>query len=251
MIFNRLFSSYACVLAACVLGYSSLGLAEDNPYTVNYQVQNTGLHTLQTDNEPQLFVGKKRDEDNISMLENGYDLMGFSSFESGEVPPELALAHARSIHADSILVYVKKAGNQTPSMTMEVIKEAVKKGKELTEQDVAPQPNKYRYFASYWAKLPPPVLGVHIIKLVPKKDLTAEDKAEAKVESEGVTVIAVIHASAAEKAGVLRNDQLLSINKDKVSDAVSLSKLVQRYRGKTVSLNIRRGGQPMVLEAQL
>lgn len=258
MIFNRLpatagsqKTAFASLIALCVLFASSTGHAEDNPYTSNYQAQNATLHSLQAASEPQMFVGNKRDEDNLSMLENGYDLMGMSSFEYGEVAPEQALAHARSIQADRVLVYVKKGGNQTPSMTMEVIKEAVKKGKQLTEQDVAPQPNKYRYFASFWAKLPPPVLGIHVIKLVPKKDLEADEKAEAKFESEGVAVIAVIHDSAAEKAGLFRNDQLISINKDKVSDAASLSKLVQRYRGKAVTLNIRRAGVPIALEAQL
>lgn len=225
---------------------------EDNLYALSYQTQSQqSLRSMQAEPQPELFTGKNREEDNISMLENGYDLMGFSSFESEQVPPEQALAHGRAIKADRILVYVKRGGKSPAAATMEVYKEAIKKGKTLTEKDVAAPPQRYRYYASFWAKLPPPVLGVHLIQLVPKNNLEADEKAEAKVDAEGVRVIAVIHASAAEKAGMLRNDQLISINNDKVYDAASLSKLVQRYRGKTVTLNIRRDGEPMQLAAQL
>lgn len=245
----RFARQFVCITT---LGLCALAYADDNPYAINYQKQNQGnVHSLQAGVEPQLFVGKQRKEDNTSMLENGYDMMGFSSFEAGDIPSEQALAHARQIQADTVLVYVKKAGNQSPAMTMEVIKEAVKKGKSLTEKDVAPEPGKYRYFASYWAKLPPPVLGIHVIKLVPKKDLDEEDSTEANTDAEGVRVIAVIHGSAAERAGVQRHDQLLSINQEQVKDAAGLSTLVQRYKGNTVQLQLRRQGAPLTLEAIL
>lgn len=240
-----------CLLIASVT-MSSLLHAEDNPYTANYQKQNQGnLHSLQTEASPQLFSGKNRDADNISMLENGYDLMGFSNFEAEEVSPDLAVAHGKAIQSDAILVYVKKAGNASPSAKMEVIKEAVKKGKVLTEKDVAAVPGKYRYYASYWAKLPPPVLGIHVIKLVPRDVLEADEKSEALTDAEGVRLIAVIHDSAAEKAGLQRGDQLLSINREKVDDAAGLSNLVRRFRGNPVSLEIKRSGQAMQLNAQL
>jgi len=225
--------------------------AEDNPYASGYQPQNQGnLHSLQANPEPQIFKGTRRDEDNINMLENGYDLMGTSSFESTEVPADLAVSHGRTIQADSILVYFKKAGNTTPASKMEMIKEAAKTGKALTEKDMAVDPTKYRYYATYWAKLPPPVLGVHVIKLVPRKSDSAT-ATEQVASSAGVRVIAVIHDSAAEKGGVLRGDQLLAINKEKVEDAAQLSTLVRKYRGKTATLKLEREGEPLSLEVQL
>lgn len=226
--------------------------AEENPYADNYQTQNQGgLHSLQEIVTPTLYSGKNREEDDISMLENGFDLMGSSAFEGLLVPPELALAHGRSIKADSILVYFKKAGNATPSARIEVIKEATKTGKSLTEKEVAAETPKYRYYASYWAKLPPPVLGTHVIKLVPQANLTQDEKQTATTDAEGVKVIAVIHGSAAEKAGVTRGDQLLRINQETVVDASTLSNLVRRLRGQAVTLDIRRQGKPLSLPAQL
>ncbi len=238
-------------LMMIALAFSPAIHAEDNPYASSYQPQNQGnLHSLQANPEPQIFKGTRRDEDNIKMLENGYDLMGASSFESTEVPADLAVSHGRAIQADSILVYFKKAGNTTPSSKMEMIKEAAKTGKALTEKDMAVDPTKYRYYATYWAKLPPPVLGVHVIKLVPRKS-DSTTTTEQVASSAGVRVIAVIHESAAEKGGVLRGDQLLAINKEKVEDAAQLSTLVRKYRGKTATLKLEREGEPLSLEVQL
>jgi hypothetical protein len=241
---------HAMVLIA--LAASPLSWAEDNPYSSHYQPQNQGnLRSLQAQPEPQMFSGTRREEDNIRMLENGYDLMGFSSFEAGEVDAAQALNHGREIQADSILVYMKKAGGASPASRMEVIKEAVKKGQSLTEKDMATKPGTYRYYATFWAKLPPPVLGIHVIKLVPKKSGQNEDAAPETGKSAGVRVIAVIHESAAEKGGVLRGDQLLSINQEKVDDAAQLSSLVRKYRGKAIRLQLEREGEPLTIEAQL
>lgn len=241
---------HAMVLVA--LAASPLSWAEDNLYSSHYQPQNQGnLRSLQAQPEPQMFSGTRRDEDNIKMLENGYDLMGFSSFEAGEVDAAQALNHGREIQADSILVYMKKAGGASPASRMEVIKEAVKKGQSLTEKDMATKPGTYRYYATYWAKLPPPVLGIHVIKLVPKQSGQPEAAPTETGNTAGVRVIAVIHGSAAEKGGVIRGDQLLSINNEKVDDAAQLSSLVRKYRGNTVHLQLERQGEPMTINAQL
>lgn len=240
-------------LATSMLASAIANGMEENPYSSNYQPQNQGnLHSLQVNPEPQLYSGKHRDQDNINMLENGYDLMGVSSFEAGEVPTEQATQHGRQIQADMILVYTKKAGNTTPASRMELIKEAVKKGQSLTEKDMAVDPGKYRYYATYWAKLPSPLLGIHVIKLTPQKRDTEESEASSNTaSSEGVRVIAVIHGSAAEKGGLMRGDQLLSINQEKVDDAANLSTLVRKYRGKTATLQLEREGEPLALEIKL
>ncbi|HSI46178.1 MAG TPA: PDZ domain-containing protein [Methylophilus sp.] len=240
------------LLIVTLFTFSQAALSDDNPYASNYQAQNQGnLHSLQAKPEPELLSGNRRDDDNIKMLENGYDLMGFSHFEAGEIPPEQAISHGRTVQADTILVYVKKAGNTSPSSKMEVIKEAIKKGQSLTEKDVAAAPGKYRYYATFWAKLPPPVLGIHVIKLVAKPSSQDDEKPEVAPSSEGVRVIAVIHGSAAEKSGLLRGDQLLSINQESVNDAATLSGLVKRFKGNTVTLKILRQAEPLSLQVTL
>lgn len=240
----------ALLLASLTLSPASH--AEENPYSSHYQAQNQGnLHSMQAQPEPQIFSGVRREDDNIKMLESGFDLMGFSTFEAGEVDAALAVEHARTIQADSVLVYVKKAGGPSPSSKMEVIKEAVKKGQLLTEKDVANPSSSYRYYASFWAKLPAPLLGIHVIKLVQQKTDGADGKPQKGVATEGVRVIAVIHDSAAEKGGLQRGDQLLTIQQEKVNDAAQLSTLVRKYKGKAVMLKLEREGEPYTAEVQL
>ncbi len=248
----RVLQLLACLVLITGLCHTLTAKADDNPYTMSYQAQNQGgLHSINTQVEPEIFMGKQREDDNISMLENGYDLMGFSGFESEEIAPELAVAQARKILADRVLVYVKKAGRPTPAATLEVIKEAARKGTALTEKDVAADPKKFIYYASYWAKLPPSILGVHVIKLIPKSDLAQDEKKDAKLESQGVRILAVIHGSAAEKAGVLRGDQLLKIQSENINDAANLSSVVRKLRGQTVTLLIKRGDQTLTIPTQL
>lgn len=240
------------LLMLAILTTAPILHAEDNPYAKNYQAQNQGnLHSLQANPEPQIFTGIRRDEDNIRMLEDGYDLMGFSGFEGGEISPQLAIEHGRNIQADTILVYAKKAGNNSATSKMEMIKEAVKKGQSLTEKDMATDPNKYRYYATYWAKLPPPVLGVHVIKLAARKSQQDTEQTNTSTPTEGVRVIAVIRGSVAEQGGLLRGDQLLSINQEKVNDAATLSSLVRRFRGNTATLKIQRQTETLSLQVKL
>ena len=77
---------------------TKLFAADTNLYEKNYKAQNTGnLSSLQAYPDTKIYVSNHKDEDNISMLESGYDLIGSSGFEGSGVLPELALQHAQVI----------------------------------------------------------------------------------------------------------------------------------------------------------
>lgn len=225
--------------------------ADENPYALNYQTQQPGLASQQTSPETLIFTGKKRDEDNISMLENGFDLMGVSAFKAPDISPTLAVTHGKRIKADQILVYVKQAASKTPASQIQFYKEAIKKGQVLTEKDVVVEKKEFDYIATYWAKLPPPALGVHMVKLVPQKDLDEEDRADAKQGAQGLKILAVIHESPAEKAGILRGDQLLSINQNKLNKPEDLFGQIGKLRGKTVPIELLRNGEKSTVSVSL
>lgn len=230
---------FICILAFCSL----VARAGDNLYALHYQVQaKDGLASMQPEPETELLSGTRKQEDNISMLEQGYDLMGLSSFEAGDVPPEQALTHGKEIKADKVLVYVAKSRNSTPIGQMEFIREARKAGKELTEQDLQELP-QYRYYASYWARLPAPLLGVHVIKLVPNDADTAL--------ADGVNVVAVIQGSPADQAGLKRGDVLLSLGDKPVNKPEELLALVAELQGQAVELQVTRGGEAKTLQANI
>ncbi len=234
----------------CLLVFSASTSAADNLYAQNYKAQNTSnLVSLQANPDTKMYVSNHKDDDNISMLENGYDMMGTSGFEAGEVPAEFALQHAKAIKADTVLVYSKYGSAKTAASKIAVIKESAKKnGGVVDPKDMVDEPTQYKYFASYWAKLPPPLLGVHIIKLVPK-NIDDEDKAAAA--NNGLKILAVIKDSPAEKAGLMRGDVLYKIGATVLNKPEELSPAVRQLQGQTVAIEYAREGAKAITTAQI
>jgi len=232
------------VLALIVSTFAS---ADENLYAKNYKAQNAyGLTSAQASPDTKMYVSNHKEEDNISMLENGYDMMGSSGFEGGDVPADLALQHGKTIKADVVLVYSKYGSAKSASSKMEMIREAVKSGKSLTEKDMASEPTVYKYYASYWAKLPTPTLGVHVIKLVPKSG----DPDQA-TDVPGLQLLAVIKESPAAKAGLIRGDRLLKLNNVVLEKPEDLTSTVRQLKGKVVSIQFVRDDVEQTATAQL
>ena len=65
-------------------------LAAENLYEKNYKEQNnSNLKSMQANPDTKMYVSNHFDDDNISMLESGYDMMGSSGFEAGSIAPDL------------------------------------------------------------------------------------------------------------------------------------------------------------------
>lgn len=230
-----------------MLVMSAWASAQENLYAKHYKAQNaSGLTSSQANPDTKMYVSNHKEDDNISMLENGYDMMGSSGFEGGDVSADQALAHGRAIKADVVLVYSKYGAAKSASSKMEMIREAVKAGKELTEKDMADEPTVYKYYASYWAKLPTPTLGVHVIKLVPKSN-----DPNAKTEIPGLQLLAVIKDSPAAKAGLARGDRLLKINNTLLEKPEDLTAAVRQLKGQAVNIEYIRSDEALITKAQL
>ena len=226
---------------------STLVSANENLYAKHYKAQNaSGLTSSQSNPDTKMYVSNHKEDDNISMLENGYDMMGSSGFESGDVPADLALAHGKAIKADVVLVYSKYGSAKSASSKMEMIREAAKTGKELTEKDMADEPTVYKYYASYWAKLPTPTLGVHVIKLVPKSN-----DPNAKAEIPGLQLLAVIKDSPAARAGLVRGDRLLKLNNKALEKPEDLTSAVRQLKGQIVDIQYLRADVEETTKVQL
>ena len=230
-----------------LLSAPKLFAADSNLYEKNYKVQNTGnLISLQTNPDTKMYVSNHKDEDNISMLESGYDMMGSSGFEGSGVLPELALQHAKAIKADTVLIYKKYGSAKNSASKLELIREAAKKGGEIDDKDLKEEPTQYKYYASYWAKLPAPLLGVHIIKLASR-----DSETEQVVEKKGLKVLAVVKDSPAAKAGLLSGDVLLKVSDVELNKPEELSPLVRKLQGQNVAIEYERGGNKNIAKAQI
>ena len=237
------------LLAAGTLLMATKLFAAENLYEKNYKVQNSGsLVSLQGNPDTKMYVSNHHDKDNISMLESGYDMMGTTGFEAGEVPAEFALQHGKAIKADTVLVYTKYGAAQTAASKIDTYKEAAKKnGGEIDEKDLVKDAVKYKYFASYWAKLPPPLLGVHVVKLI----RPATEVGEQKQALKGLRVLAVIKGSPAEAAGITRGDMLLKLNDTDLNKAEELSKVVSQHQGKNVVIVYERNDEAKTTQATI
>ena len=247
---SQVFNNKKRITAFLLLSLLSLGSLlvvtqshadEVNLYAKNYKEQNAyHLKSLSANPDTKMLVSNHKDIDNISMLEGGYDMMGSSGFDATDVPADLALQHAKSIKADTVLVYSKYGSAKTNSSKIELIKEAAKKGGEIDAKDLVDEPTKYTYYASYWAKLPMPLLGVHVIKL--KKQADPDDADAAKpLEEKGLKIIAVIQESPAAKANIVKGDTLLKIGDVALVKPDDLFAAVKRYQGQTVPVELQRG----------
>lgn len=232
-----------------VTGFLSLSLlfvlvtavqaAEENPFAKNYKEQNThNLKSLNPNPDTKILLSNHKEDDNITMLEDGYDMIGTSGFSATEASPDLALQHGRNIKADTVLIYKKYESAKTASSQLQLVKEAAKKGEAIDPNDLVEEPTQYYFYASYWAKLPTPKFGVHIIKLKKSAD---EDAAEAQVVP-GLKIIAVIKDSPAAKAGILRGDTVLKMGDMTLESADDLFAAVKKYAGKTVDVELERLG---------
>lgn len=244
-------TSRIAFMLAIISGLFSMQIsAAENLYAKHYKAQNNAqLRSLQPNPDTQIFVSNHKEEDNISMLEKGYDMMGSSGFEAGNVPADLALQHGKSIHADTVLVYTKYGSSKTAASKMQAIKDALKHKGEVTEQDFAQDPTVYQYYASYWAKLPTPLLGVHIIKLKQKVDPRQAEVANP--EEAGLKVIAVVQDSPAAKAAIMRGDALLKIGDISLVKPDDLFAAVKRYAGQTVPVVLQRENEKLTTSVAL
>ncbi len=218
---------------------------EENPYEKNYKEQNTyNLKSLNPNPDTKIFVSNHKDDDNITMLEDGFDMIGTSGFSDTEASPDLALQHAKSIKADTVLIYKKYGSAKTASSQLQLVKEAAKKGKEIDPNDLVEEPTQYNFYASYWAKLPMPLFGVHIIKLKKNSNESTDEGAATVNALPGLKIIAVIKESPAAKAGIVRGDTVLKIGDMALAEADDLFAAVKKYAGQTVAVELERKGVP-------
>lgn len=195
---------------------------EDNPYALSYVARQLhGVRLGPGPAEPDIYQGRKEVEDYQRMLDDGYVMLGYSSFEAGSVPPSRALAQAAKAAAGAVIVYEKP-------ISAPVAVNGQSAGEPVVGADNAGNGRRYSYFATYWGKLMPPVFGVHVMQ-----------RNEKSPES-GLTVLAVITGSPAAQAGVAVGDNLLNLAGEVLSSAQELQEVSQRYAGQEVLLVLRR-----------
>ena len=253
-----------------VVGLLLSGCAGGNPYVKFYQ-DRAGVDLTKSPRvvfptgKPELFRGSDLDADYVRMLEDGYGLVGISSFNgSDDVNVSSALKQATQVHASVVLVYSKYTNTVSGSIpwttpdtqrsTTTLSGNVIGPGGVATYSGNASSTtygtrttyipysdNRHDYFASYWIKLKPPVIGVQI------QELTTELKKEIG-SNKGVVVIAVMKGSPAFTADILRGDILKIIGDTEILDKKKFNDAAVRYAGKKVMVRFIRDGKEFTKE---
>ena len=249
-----MYKSFLNTFIAAFFFFSTNLIAEENLFEKNYVLQSPeGFKSFEQMPNTKIMRGWDKDTDNVMMLENGYDFMGFSGFVSTNIPPSVALEHGKKIKADLILIYDRQINEgDRASQFKQARRKAIEEKRvkdfgrvteiEITEDDLVNPNVMYDFYASYWVKLPKPTFGTHFIEL---------GKGENRENAEGVQVIAVIKGSAAAKAGILRNDSITSINGQKVTTPDELISLIRKHKGSDIDVGYMRNGKSSVTVASI
>lgn len=242
-------AALAMLLLMCMT--CKLAMANDiNLFAEHYQQQGRSALTSQNANpDTKIYVSKDKAADNVSMLEKGYDMVGSSSFISTDVAPDFALKHGQAIKADIVLVYTQYASKRQKAARVAFLKKQAEKTGKVIDETALEAEEMYDYFATYWVKMPMPKLGIHTVKL--KQLLKLEDEVLDKHVVAGLRVLAVVNGSAADKAGLLRGDQLMRIGDVEINQAKDLFTAVQQYKGQSVPMRVMREKVDLDLTVEL
>jgi hypothetical protein len=185
----------------------------------------TSLPTVILTNNPKLYSGNDPLNDDLYMSENGYLLIGYSSFNSGYASNQEALEQAKQAHAEVVIVYSQFTNTvsgvvpittpitQTSTTTIQsgtygsgfggITATTNTYGTRTT--NVPYSFDRYDYYATYWVKLKEPMFGTFV------RDLTTSERQQIG-SNKGIIVTAVIKNSVAFKADVFRGDIIKRIN---------------------------------------
>lgn len=212
--------------------------------------------------EPTVMEGTNPEADAINMQENGFALIGFTSFNGPLIDKNKFIQQAKDINAAIIYCYVNYTNTssgsipwtvQNPNQTATAYHSGNVTGYGgsasytgtstyslpggTTSYNIPYSVHRYDQMAAYWVKIrKQPLLGVII------RDLNSDEKTTSQ-RNRGVFVNAVRKESPAYKADILRGDIVLSVNNKEIDGKNDFGEMLKMHSGKEIELNIIRSGE--------
>jgi hypothetical protein len=241
--------------ASLIYGCSSV-----NPYAQFYTDELHGntpeqvLKVEQMSGDPQVFSHRDLSSDYLAMIENGYALIGFSSFNGANVPFDRAVDQGRQVGAHVVLVSSRYTNTRTVAAPLilpstqrstsqttgtitarssgQVASGSYRESTMTTTYGTHVIPytrsiDRYDYFASYWVKVEPGHFGAYL------ENLSHEQRAAIQ-RNRGTSIVTVVRDSPAFEADVLAGDIILSIDGEDVRDTADFISRVNELAGHEV-----------------
>ena len=218
-----------------------------NPYTQFYTDYTGGVNVLEDarfvvgTGEPRLIRGSTLEQDEQRMLEDGYNLIGESGFEGARVDQGLAIAQARKVHADVVIVYSQYTNTRSGSIPTTTPDKQTTYGSTTTY--IPYSVDGYDYLATYWIKANLR-LGLH------GRGLTYEER-KSLGTNKGLYVYVVVKNSPAWEADLMPGDVIRKFNGVEVIDDGHFASLLDAIDNPAVQLETSRQGQTILKEVTL
>jgi hypothetical protein len=224
-----------------------------NPYQDRYQsTTNLGASFLPPPDSPRLYLGTGDSAADVQALyENDYALLGGAGVEHAPDPRQ-ALDQGRKIGAALVVVYGRF--DPAPGLELEVL--PFRRRPAAPGASAASIPASLAAMAPvsglgpdgqaalYWGKTRPAVLGIV------SRPLDAREQADLQ-RQDGILIEGVAIGSPADRAGLLAGDVVVAIDGQPLEDFRGVPALITSLAGRTVRIDLIRGGSPLAVTAHL
>lgn len=255
------------VLAAALLQSCAM------PYARFYHDTTGGLDVtklktvIMPTGEPKVFRGSSPKADALKMMEDGYALLGYSSFNGGTIDQNGAIAQAKKVHAAVVILYAKYTNTTSGAIPL-TLPETRTSSTTMTgsvygsggyanytgnaytttygsRTTYIPYSTRhYDYFASYWIKLKSPIFGTYL------RDVP-QDARRKDGSNKGMLIYAIVRGSPAFEANIIEGDVLRAIGSDEINDKAEFHKALIDYQGRKVAVRLYRDGKKIMKMVQL
>lgn len=212
---------------------------------------------IHTSAEANVIAGQDPTEDGRRMSENGYVLIGYSSFNGASIASNDVMAQAKRVHAQVVIFYKNYSG--TVSGSMPLMTPTTQTTQTSFSGSYGSTPfygsgtsttygtnttyipysiARYDFFATYWVKVKPPIFGGGF------SDLTDSKRKEIG-SNKGVQITYIVKDSPAYNVDLLRDDVIRKYGGQEVIDAAQFLRLIPNGAGKTIEIEIVRDGKPI------
>ncbi len=193
--------------------------------------------------KPKLIHGFDPQDGETTMLEDGYGMVGYSSFYQIESSSYGRLA------SSFFAILSKQSYLSSPGTTVNMNGALVQAKKVHAAIVLVYKINhlnsdKVDYVATYWIKLKPPVFGA--ITLV-QEEMPPEMRQKIQ---KGILVFAVVKNSPAFRADIVKGDIILKIGDVELYDKKSFNEAISKYSGQTTIVEMQRDGKALKKEIQ-
>lgn len=215
--------------------------------------------------DPLIDSGRDPQADVLSMLEDGYRLLGYSQFTASadEVYSYHLKSHAKAVGAERVLYYQRHLGTSSSAMPLTLPTSTTTTGSyygsvggtnfnaygsqttygtKTTYIPITTVTNSYGAF--FFKKSPGTLFGAIV------DDLSADDRA-ALERNAGVKVVAVVKGSPAFKANIFRGDVITAVNKKEIMGADDYYSHLPEISGKSAKVTVLRKGKKVIVSAVL